>query len=121
LEDWQPIDGKGSYGNYVRDTLLIERQWDRILSLSSDNLLEYTTRNKLKCALLGQLYFVKNRFESRKYKEILAALDTIMRGSKDSPQEEIQKCFELMGIIRMMLQKSAMNEPKSLTWDDNGK
>ena len=115
MEDWQPLDGKGAYGNYIREHMIVERHWDRILKLSAENLLNYDNRSKFKCALLGMLYFIKVKTSN---KNLLKKMESVMDGQHGSVQDEIKKCYDLMDLLQEILDKTMLAEPKNITWDD---
>jgi hypothetical protein len=105
--DWIPIDGP--VGESIPDAGIIGRHLDRILNTSNNNLLDNTHRAAFKCAVKGlEAYTWDILVKDEVYLEEVKKLKTQVLAT---PQEEIDKTFELLKAIRVALDRSPIGRP----------
>jgi hypothetical protein len=107
------LDGKG--GDSLRETLIVERQFDRILKSTSTNLLDYNNRASLKSGVLGlEAYLADILCDDKTYQE---KSKIIKDGNRGSTQEEVDKCFRLLSEIKKAVSRSKLAAPDIMNYD----
>jgi hypothetical protein len=114
MTDYIPIDGRGA-NEYVRDMLIIERQWDRVME-ASKNLLDTSNRADFKCRLLGLEAFLYPILKDNK--EYINAREEIEINNDTDTNSEIRKCYDLIRIMRHAQDNSRYAMPESIDFED---
>lgn len=110
-----PVDGK-TPGN-IRETLLIERHFDRILNLTCSNLMDFDNRNMLKSSIEGLEAYLADILEHDKtYQENAAK---IKDGLKGNMQAEIDKSFRLIQELKKAISRSPLSAPEVIDIDSS--
>jgi len=115
MSDYIPIDGKGA-GDYIRDILIIERHWDRVLTAANTNLLDYDNRAVFKCSILAlEAYLDPILEKSKDYEKTKESFHNVKKGT---PQEEIIKTMNMFKALRKALNDSPLGIPEIIEYDD---
>jgi hypothetical protein len=113
--DMRPVEDTFTKSEIIREALIIERQWDRILTVASKSLLDYNNRAEWKCAILAlESYMADVLSIDPKYKkEIIKIKD----GAKGTTQDEIEKGFKMMACMKKAIANSTLVAP--LNYEDS--
>jgi len=113
------IEDDRTYGEPIRESMLIERQWDRVMSSGSKNLLDYHNRAEFKSAVLMMTAYLNDILG--KNEEFQKLSKDIFDDTKNTVQDEIRKTFSLVKILKSSIRdNSNLFGPEMVELEDDG-
>jgi hypothetical protein len=100
-----PIEDDRGLGQPIREAMLIERQWDRVMMAGSKNLLDYQNRAEFKSSVLMIAAYLNDVLANNV--EYQAAAKEIYDDKSNTVQDEIRKTFKLVKIIKSTIRDNS--------------